>query len=244
MSQLSQSTSVIGQNLFTTSSTQQHILGEKVTTPDGRVFRYVKAGATALVPGKLYQAPAEDTTNFQNLTVATNAVGDTTVTTSTTVTVTANQLAGGLLVFTSATTGAGYTYRIKSHPAATAAVVTFTLEDPIITATSGTVKIDVHPNPYDSVILNPTTATSTPVGVAIYPVTASQYGWVQTHGPIAVLADGALGVGNIVSASTGTAGAVKVIDSTSTTTIKPSIVGTAQTGVATGEYGLVHITID
>ncbi len=239
MTSLTHDVQSVGQSLFSDSSVQLHALGERAVTSDGRVFRYCKAGATALVPGKLQQGPAENTTNFQNLSVAVSSAGATTVTTTSTVTLTENQLAGGLLTVTAATTGAGYTYRIKSHPAATASVVTFTLEDPIITATTGTVTIDVHPNPYNGVIVNPSTATSAPVGVAVYPITATYYGWIQTHGPVSVLSDGGDAVGASVVASNGTDGAVEDVTGTA-----QAIVGTRLTGCATGEYGLVNLSID
>ena len=127
MSQLTGETQIIGQQLHSSSSVPQHILGELAWTADGRGFRYCKAGDTALVPGKVYQASAEDGTNLQNLVVATSAIGATTITTTSTVTLTANQVAGGLIIIESATLGAGQSFRIKSHPAATTAVVTFTL---------------------------------------------------------------------------------------------------------------------
>ena len=173
---------VTGQDLNTNSSTQQMALGAYAETADGRGFRYCYIGATATVAGRIYQAPAEDTSNFQNLTAAVSSVGATTVTTTTTVTLTADQLAGGTLVVASATLGSGRMYKIKSHPAATAAVVTFTLEDPIAVATTGTVKIDCHPNPYNGVVITPAgSATSSPVGVATNAITANYYGWLQTH---------------------------------------------------------------
>lgn len=239
MSQLTGPTQTAGQNLFTTSSTQMHVLGERMVTPDGRVFRYCKAGGTTLVPGKLQQASAEDTTNMQNLTTATVAVGDLSVTTTTTVTLSANQVAGGYLVFTQGTGGKGATYRIKSHPAASAAVVTFTLEDAVHTAVTGTPKVDVIPNPYDGVIVNPTTASSCPVGVAIYPITNAQYGWLQTHGPVACLLDDQTGVvGTQLSASNQAAGAFEPFTGVQAT------IGYCVTGVATTDYGMVFLTID
>lgn len=238
MSQLGSANLIQPQDLFTGSSTGQTVIGSYAETADGRGFRYVKAGGTTLAPGKLQQASVEDTTNLQNLTVAVNSVGDTTVTTTSTVTVTANQCAGGLLTIVSASTGAGLSYRIKSHPAASSAVVTFTLEDPIVTATTGTVKIDVVPNPYDGVIVNPATATSAPIGVALYPITNAQYGWIQTHGPAPLLAQGAIAVGGPVAASTTTAGAVTTAGGT------VAIVGYAVTGIATTDYGTVFLTID
>lgn len=240
-SQLTGPVTVASQGIFTQSSTIQQNVGEIAYTNDGRAFRYVKAGGTALVAGLLQQSAAEDTTNFQNLTAAVNSVGDTTVTTTSTVTLTANQLAGGFLVIESATTGAGFTYRIKSHPAVTAAVVTFTLEDPIIVATTGTVNIDVHKNPYDQVIVMPTTSTSAPVGFAVYNITAAYFGWICSHGPTAALAQGTVVVGDgVIPAETSVAGTV-VSQGNDT---HDAEVGYALTGIASTDYGLVFATID
>ena len=157
----------IGQPLYSSQATAVHTPGELAWTPDGRMFRYCKAGGTTLVVGKLQQAAAEDTTNFQDLTVTAPSAGATSITTTTTVTLTANQLAGGYLIVVSATAGAGQTFRISSHPAVTAAVVTFQLLDPVVTTCTGTVKVDAHPHPYSGVVVNPTTITSIAVGVAV-----------------------------------------------------------------------------
>ena len=232
------------QGLFVQSASQEHILGEIIRSPDGRVFRYVKAGAVDLVVGKLQQSPAE-ITNHQNLAVPATAALSTTVTVTLGATaVTANQYAGGYAIIT-ATPGVGYQYLIKSHPAASGgATCVLTLEDPIQVALTTSSKIDLVANPYNGVIVNPTTATGIPVGVAISVITAGYYGWIQTGGIASVLASGALGVGNTVSASVDIAGAVKVIDSTSTTTIKPAVVGEAATGVADQQYGAVKLLLD
>jgi hypothetical protein len=240
-SQLTGPVLVAAQGIFSESSTALHGLGEIAYTNDGRAFRYCHVGDTALVGGKLYQSPAEDTTNFQNLTAATNSIGDTTVTTTSTVTLTANQLAGGFLVIESATLGAGFTYKIRSHPAATGAVVTFTLDDAILVATTGTVNIDVHPNPYKDVIVMPTTSTSAPVGFAVYNVTAAYYGWLCTHGPTAGLAQGTITVGDgLIPAETTTTGAI-VSQGNDT---HDAEVAYALTGIASGDNGLVFAVID
>lgn len=215
-------------------------IGAMATTGDGRMFRYCKVGAVALVPGKLYQASAEDTTNLENLAVTAAAIGATSVTTSTTVTLTANQTAGGFMVISTGT-GAGYTYKLKGNTAATAAVTTLNLEDPIIVALDATSKVDITMNPYNSVVVNPTTATSAPIGVPVFAVNVGSYGWLQTHGPCAVLADGTVAVGNPVVASTSTAGAIKNFATNAGTTFT---VGVAETGIATTEYGTVFLTID
>lgn len=239
MSSIKANIQVSPADLFTSSPTPAGTdIGAFVTTGDGRGFRYCLAGATTLVPGKLQQASAEDTTNFQNLTVAVSSVGATSIITTSTVTLTVNQLAGGFLTITSATTGAGYTYKIKGNTAATAAVTTINLEDPIITATTGTVKIDMVPSPYSNVIVNPATASSAPIGVAVYPVTNAQYGFIQTHGPVSCLADGTITVGTLLCASNGTAGAVEAFAGVQ------APVALALTGIATTEYGLIYLTID
>lgn len=235
MSQVTSDILIAAADLTSNTSVQQHNVGERAVTPDGRSFRYVKAGAVDLVPGKLYQAQAEATGN-QNLAVSAAAIGATTVTTTSTVTVTANQYAGGFLVVT-VTPGQGYSYKIKSHPAATAAAVTLTLEDPIQVALTTSSRVDLVANPYSAVVVNPATATSSPVGVAVFPVTATYYGWLQVGGPAAVLADGAITVGVNVSASNAVAGAVEAA------VTAQAAVGVALTGIADTEYGAVMLTL-
>ncbi len=225
------------QGIFSESVNSLHDLGSLAATNDGRVFRYCKAGATALVMGKLQQASAEDTTNFQNLTATASSAGDISITTTSTVTLTVNQLAGGFLTVVSATTGAGQVLKIKSHAAATAAVVTLNLEDPVVVATTGTVKIDMIPNPFSAVVVNPATATSAPVGAAVFNITAAYFGWLQVKGQTSLLADGTVVVGTELVASNATAGAVEAA------TGVQAYIGTALTGIATTDYGFVNLKI-
>lgn len=232
---------VAAQGIYSESSAQLHELGALINTNDGRAFRYCKVGATALVPGKLYQAPAEDTTNYQALTVTAPVAGATSIVTTSTPTLTANVLAGGLLVIASATTNAGQIFRIKGHAAAAAAVVTFELDDPVVYAPTGTVTVDCHPNPYNGVIIQPTTISSAPVGVAVYKTTAAYFGWLQVKGACAVLADGANAVGAAVVPSNGVAGAVE--DAAAPGAQGPQV-GSMITGVADTEYGLVMLTLN
>lgn len=242
MSQIKANIQVSPQDLFSHSATPGTDIGAYVTTGDGRGFRYCRASATALVAGKLYQAQAENTTNLQNLTVSAALAAATSITTASTVTLTANQLAGAFLVVT-ASTGAGYTYKVTGNTAATAATTTIYLEDPLIAAVAATSTIDIQPNPYTGVVVDPTTATSAPMGVAVYPISATWYGWIQTHGPVACLAQGALAVGTSVTAANSTnAGAVA--SATATTAVVMPVVGYALTGVATTEYGQIFLTID
>ena len=223
----------------TSSSTQETVLGAHAETPDGRGFRYVLNGATALIPGTLVQSAAE-TTAHQALTPTAAAVGDTSLTV--TLGGTAAEVDEYKDGFAITSPGpVGEMYGIAGHPyAAASAAVVLTLSEPIKTAIPAGTLIDLVRNPYRQVVINPTTPTGSPVGVALHAIAASQFGWLQTHGPVAVLAIGALVVGTHVT-GTDTAGAVA--SNTAFTTATP-IVGVALTGVATSEYGAVYLTLD
>lgn len=240
-SQLTGAIQVAAQGIYSESSGQLHGLGELIHSNDGRAFRYCKVGTTALVPGKLYQAPAEDTTNFQALTITAPTAGDLSVATTSTPTLSANDLAEGLMCITSATTNAGQVWKIKSHLAAAAAVVTFNLEDEVMYTPTGTVVVDCHPNAYKAVIVAPQTETSAPAGAALYKVTEAYYGWLQTHGPAPLLAVSTITVGDDVVVAGATADGGVSVASASTFS---ATIGYALTGIADTEYGLVFLTID
>ena len=236
-SQLSGALVVASQSLYEESSSATTDLGALVFTNDGRAFRYAKCGSTtALVSGTLLQSSAEDTAD-QNLTAVAAAIGDTSLVSTSTITVTANEYAGGLAII-SVTPGIGKAYKIKNHAAYTAAAPTLTLEDSIQVALTTDSRIDLVRNPYNGVVVNPTTVTSAPTGVALKALTASYFGWVQVGGIAPILADGALGVGDPLVASNGTAGAVERGAGVAGT---QSLVGTAVTGIATGEVGAVKL---
>lgn len=232
---------VVGQGLYTSSATATNGIGELVHTNDGRSYRYALNGGTAMVAGKLYQAIAEDTSNMQEITITNAAVGDTTIVSTDTVTLAVNLLAGGYLLVSEGTLGVGQMYKLKGNTAASAAVVTFNLDEPVRVATTGTAKVDVKTNPYSKIVVAPTTATSGPVGVAVHPVAADEYGWVQTHGICGVLAQGTVVVGDdIVPAETTTTGTiVSRADASLSATV-----GYALHGAASGDFALVFLTID
>jgi hypothetical protein len=210
-------------------------LGALATTGDGRYYRFILAGGTALVPGKLQQSSAEVTGN-ENLTAVAAAIGATSLVSTSTVTVTANQYAGGYAMITTGT-GVGYMYQIGSHAAFTSAAPTFSLVDPILVALDTTSRIDLIANPYTSIIINPSAASGMPVGVAVAATPSAYYGWVACRGATNVLADGTVTVGTTLVASNGVAGAVEPFAGVQ------QIVGIAIAGIATTEYGAVHLTI-
>ena len=243
MAQLTSDILITAQKLFSSSSTQQHDLGSKAVTADGRRFRYIKCDATtALVPGKLYQAVPE-VTNHQDLAPAITAIGATSVTVTLGGTAaSANQYTNGYLVPVS-TPGQGYQYKIKSHPAQTSTsgdlVVTLYPEDALQVAFTASTDVDLVRNPFDGIIINPTTTTGVVVGAAVYIVAAGEYGWIQTGGPASLLDDGSgIGVGVNVSASNGTDGAVEAA------VTAQAALGIAMTGIAASDYGLIYLTLD
>ncbi|MBI5732620.1 hypothetical protein HY967_01530 [Candidatus Jorgensenbacteria bacterium] len=226
---------VAAQTLHSSSADKYHMLGEIIFANDGRAFRYCKAGTTALVAGKLQQSSAEDT-GLQNLTAVAAAVDDLSVASTTTVTVTANEYAEGFALVT-VTPGVGRQYKVKGHIAYTSAAPTFNLFEGVVVALTTTSRLDLVRNPYSAVVVNPITLTSAPIGVAVHPITASQFGWLQVLGVANILADGANAVGANVVASNGVAGAV---EDAAAPGLQP-LVGTCLTGAADTEYGAVRL---
>jgi hypothetical protein len=231
---------IYGIDPYTQSSIQEHNLGAVGFSSDGRKFRYVKFGGT-LIAGNLLQAPAENT-GEQGLAVAAAAAIDAlNVSVTCGGTVAANLFADGYLVVTT-TDGNGIYYKIKSHPAlASATAATFELYDPLVVALTTSSKVDLVMNPYKNVIQNPTSASAAPVGVAVIAGTSAYYGWIQTGGPACVLAQGTLTVGAPCVASNATAGAIEVAANDSTEA--QVTVGTALTGVATTENGILNLAL-
>jgi len=241
MSSFSGPVQAIGLDLYDSSTTQVHRLGERVETSDGRVFRYAQAGAAQLVAGNVVQAPAQVTTH-KAMTPVAAAIGATSVTATLGATnaVTANQYADGYLIV-AVTPGNGYAYRISSHPAAAAsAACVFTLAEPLNVALTTSSRVSLQANPYKGVIQAPTTLTGTPAGIAVFPAAANEYCWIQTRGLAPVLTAGTPAVGAAVGVPGSAAGAV-VIDGAATSGLYP--IGTmAETGVDASNCAvLVHL---
>lgn len=245
MSSLSSDTLINPQDLFdvsvssltTNAANEAATLGCLATTGDGRYFRYVIAGGTALVPGTLQASIAETTAN-ERVAMAAASIGATSVSTTASITVTANQYTGGYLMISSST-GAGYSYQIGTHAAFTSAAATFNLVDPITVALTSSSQVSLVPSPWNGVIQSPTSLTGVPVGVAVAATPISYYGWVQTVGPANVLCQATMTVGNRVCASTTTAGAVTV----ETGSLITPVVGNAMQGVTATQYGPIFLNI-
>jgi hypothetical protein len=231
-----------GQGLYISSARANAALGARMVDPDtGRVFRYCKAGDTALVAGNWIQSPAE-VGNHQNIAVITGALGATTITATLGATAaTANQYAGGFAVVT-VTPGLGQAFVIKSHAAVlSGGVITLELASPIRVVLSTSTRLDLVPNPYNGVIQNPvTTLTGTCVGVAPYVIAASEYGWLLTRGIGAALTAGTVGPG-LALVVPGTAAGAAVIDGAASAT---PIVGHVAATTASGETNAVMVMLE
>ena len=231
---------VVAADLLSNLANPAHALGAYVETADGRGFRYAKVGAVDTVAGKLYQSSAQDTTNLNpsgGIAVAAAAIGATSVTLTASLTLAANLLAGGYMGV-AVTPGQGYTYRVLGNTAvSSAANCAVTLADPLQVAFTTASRVVFTAHPYSGVIVNPTTATGAPVGVANSIITASQYGWLQTRGVCNVLTDSGTTIGLGVAPSAAVAGAVK----TAATTL--NTIGFTVNTCVTTEYDNVFLTI-
>lgn len=225
------------------------LVGSRWDLSDGREVVLVSAAlSTTVAAGKLY-ASAATVANHQNLTVTAvqaysangNIPAKVTVTLGGTA-ATAAQYSGGLAII-NAGTGLGQTLKIASNPAqaSTTGALVLTLEDGPNTALDTTSKVCLIPAQGAGVVINPATASSTPIGLGLYPITSTasvlNYGFLVSKGVVSALADGAITVGLGISPSGSIAGAVVVAAATL------AKIGRAyQAGVDT-EYRAVYIDL-
>ena len=230
------------------TSDQRHKLGTRMSLADGRAYRYAKDSGAGIAAGRLVQAPATDAADDMDLAWSAGAaVGGTTITTGTSLTITKDQYKEGWL-YTNDGTGQGQIYPIKSNTAvSSAAGCVFTIDDEdgfavALTATSDL--FGVVYNIYDGVLVQPTTITNAAVGVSTTTVTASYYTWLQTWGPCALLDTGATWVvGDQLAAAEGTAaGAATLLDS-STAQDNQSVGYSMYIKPATADHGFMYLTI-
>ena len=224
-------------------------LGIKMVYPDGREFVHARAGASALVAGKVYTAPSgtADVLYGTGLNLAaTVAVGATSVaaTAGGTTAVTKDQYADGFLVTaSSAGTGIGYSYKIKANnSAATGATVTFTLyetDSVQVAMAGGTTKVTVTPNQYNLVELAPasTALFGRITGVACATAAASSYVWLQTKGEASVFCGATTAIrGETLVCSTAAAGAVvPIVASTAGPTSDKAMINVVGVAVSIAE---------
>ena len=241
------------QSIYESRSAPHHDPGTRAQTNDGRVFYYTwnqNAAAAALTVAELQVTAAVDTAHHEMAIAAGGGNAGQNVMSSITLgasAVLANEYQFGYIAVTD-NTGAGQYFKIKEHAAADASATDFsvTLFDNIATALDATSTVTLNLNPYGSPTSGPqqsnTTVVEIPVGVPCFTIADNEYGWLQTWGPCAVLADEAVAVGQAVTVGTGLDGAVEE-DDTATTVSQEFIVGYSMTALVDTERQLVDLRI-
>lgn len=187
-------------------------VGTRVEFDDGRVFRFCST-AEVFVAGEMVAVQTCQATEIDGgITAA--AVGTKTLTIATTAitffggaagVVAADRLSGGYLMITD-DTGEGYSYRIKSNTAGTAAVaLTVTLYDGLKVAVAADTDCIIVGPKYRKVTEG--AVALSPIGACLVPTTGASstveaFFWVQTRGPAVCLGAGTVGV-EIASAASG-----------------------------------------
>ncbi len=194
-------------------------LGTRMALQDGRRFAFCDAAGTVLVPGRVQQSAVPDGEFDTLVTPTSQVVGDRSVaiTTGSTAT-TAGVFDGGSLVPEAAAgAGDGFLYIIDDG----VPVIGTTSNGDIPLAagyglqtviTAGTDTITLLKNPYQDLLICPAPPEALVAGIASSAIPASNWGWVQTWGPAAVLVTGTEVIGGRVSASgtvTNTTGAIE-----------------------------------
>lgn len=204
------------------------LVGSRWDLSDGREVIFVSNSATAILTSGLLCQDAAIVANHAGMVTAAFTAYSATTGKKASITVnlgatalTADQYQGGFLSVDSGT-GIGQYLRIESNAAAVlSGSGVITLEDSPNTAlVAASSVVSLIPPHGKSVILNPTTPTNVPVGVTLYPLTASYYGFLVSKGLTGAVSDAtAPEVGKGISPSTTTAGTIAKNTGTSTVTL-------------------------
>jgi|TARA_R100000306_G_scaffold2589_2_gene5524 hypothetical protein len=195
-----------------TTSAKKQIYGATMALPDGRVFRYVENGGTAIGEGLVVASEAPAGNHDEDLVVSTSgSAGGTTIGVTLGGTAAAKNLyAEGYLFSNLASTTPHEMYKIKSHAAiASSGSGTITIDetDGFQTAiTAGTDTVGLIKSPYKDVVVAPAAVAGRFVGVTCADLEADYFGWVQVSGMASVKIDGTPAVGTLVGASSNHAG--------------------------------------
>jgi len=220
-------------------------IGQQLILGDGRKFRFARNGATLGIVGDVASSAAIIATD-QSMACAAGVVGDRIITfTHGAATVVINYFAEGFAII-SLTPGGGHCYKVASHLAlrnATAGdVVNLAPGHALREALTTVSDLSLMAHPYDGVIQIAATITGAPVGVYISAIPVSDFGWLQTRGPGAVLGAGQLTIGSpaVCLLSGGTAGAVAPASATT----QPKVGFVQMVEGTSAEWSGIFITID
>jgi hypothetical protein len=236
---------------YETSTTQlPYQVGQKAESPDGRLYRYTKMGATLGVANKLYQSSLPVANWISQTHTVALAVGDTELSFDDGGTAfTVNQMENGN-VLVEHTDDLGHLYCIKSNVVTAATETIMQLQDgvtiQVAVAVAAGNELTATLNPWMQILIQPSVSTALCIGVPPVVIAANAFGWVCTHGPASVLIDGstAILVDNAVRMSKDDDGAVELHDETAAQAEYQEI-GAAMTGSPPDtEFGTIFLKIE
>ena len=205
-----------------TTSDQRQVLGAEMAFPDGRKFRYVANGGTAIGEGLVVASEAPAGNHDEDLVITTSpSVGDTTISITLGGTAAAKDLyAEGYLFFNLASTTPHEMYKIKGHALiASSGTGEITIDEPdgFQTAiTAGTDTAGLIKSPYKDIVVAPAAVAGRFVGVTCADLEADYYGWVQVAGLASAKIDGTPAVGTLVGASSNHTGQLLAVGADTT----------------------------
>ena len=205
-----------------THNKQRATLGATMALPDGRVFRYVANGGTAIGEGLVVASEAPAGNHDDDLVVAVSgAVGGKPISITLGGTAAAKNLyAEGFIRPNLPSTTPHEMYKIKSHPAiGSSSTGVFTIDEPdgFQTAiTAGTDSVGLIKSPYADIVVAPAAVAGRFVGVTCADLEADYYGWVQVAGLANAKMDGTPAIGTLVGASSNHAGQLLAIGADTT----------------------------
>lgn len=194
--------SISGGAVHTDSPTPLAALGAIACDSRGRLYRYVMAGVAALVPGNVLQSPAQVGAHVGLVPTAVQGVGSKQIVVTLGAAAAAENLYAEGLATIDTTPGEGYGYGIAGHAAVLSggiATINLRSDDPIQFALAAGSRVTLTPHPCRGVVQSPAAQTGAAIGVAVYPIGASKYGWAGCLGDFPVLIEGTPAVGVALS---------------------------------------------
>ncbi len=166
---------------FTQTTTKGgHVLGTLMIFPDGRKFRYCKAGEL-LVVGETLQG-AIDANNL-DMAAATGSVGDTYISVTSDNANVKNFYQDGYIYCNK--TGTFTIYQVKNHLLLTSGagdLINIKAKNGLAFAITAGDEFTLRANPWSGVITYPATATAGFAGIACENIASGSFGWCQTGG--------------------------------------------------------------
>ncbi len=234
------------EGLWTPTVDQKHRLGARFEDGFGRIYRYCKAGATALAPALMTCAEAPHANQIEIVqTGYTWAIGDTRVSMLLT---TGSGVADGDLddgwLIVNKVEGLGHAYAIASNTYITSdTVVSLELYDPIRIATvAASSEASVRRSLYADLIVNAETPTGLAMGVPNIEIPINYYGWIQTKGPCAMTVD--TGETLTIGCFCGGAATLAVSGAVGVAVITEAFYGQAITIGAADETALIQLMLE